>query len=99
MIGYSLPMVIRFRHKGLQLLYEKGDRRRVPSEYVAKLERILARLDEALEPSDMNLPGFRLHPLKGDRTGYWSVDVSGNWRIGFRFEGVHVSDVDLIDYH
>ena len=62
-------MVIRFRHKGLQLLYEKGDRRRVPSEYVAKLERILARLDEALAPSDMDLPGFRLHPLKGDRAG------------------------------
>lgn len=92
-------MVIRFRHKGLQLLYEKGDRRRVTSEYVAKLERILARLDEALEPSDMNLPGFRLHPLKGDRAGYWSVNVSGNWRIVFRFEGVHVSDVNLVDYH
>ena len=92
-------MVIRFRHKGLQLLYEKGGRRRVPSEYVAKLERILARLDEALEPADMDLPGFRLHPLKGDLTGYWSVNVSGNWRIVFRFEGVHVSDVDLIDYH
>ena len=92
-------MVIRFRHKGLQLLYEKGDRRRVPSEYVAKLERILARLDEALEPSDMDLPGFRLHPLKGDRAGYWSVDVYGNWRIVFRFEGSHVSAVDLVDYH
>ena len=92
-------MVIRFRHKGLQLLYEKGDRRRVPSEYVAKLERILARLDEAREPSDMELPGFRLHPLKGALAGHWSVSVSGNWRIVFRFEGVHVSDVNLIDYH
>lgn len=92
-------MVIRFRHKGLQLLYEKRDRRRVPSECAAKLERILARLDEALDPSDMNLPGFRLHPLKGALAGHWSVNVSGNWRIVFRFEGVHVSDVDLIDYH
>ena len=47
----------------------------------------------------MDLPGFRLHPLKGDRAGYWAVDVSGNWRVVFRFEGVHASDVDLVDYH
>ena len=92
-------MILRFRHKGLQSLYEKGERRRPPSEYVAKVERILARLDEAATPSDMDLPGFRLHPLKGDRAGYWAVSISGNWRMVFRFEGVHVSDVDLVDYH
>ncbi len=92
-------MIVGFRHKGLRLLYEKGDRRRVPSAYVAKIERILARLDEATEPAHMALPGFRLHPLKGDRAGFWAVSVSGNWRIVFRFEGVHVRDVDLVDYH
>ena len=92
-------MIVGFRHKGLKLLYEKGDRRRVPSEKVGKVERILARLDEATEPANMDLPGFRLHPLKGDLAGYWSVNVSGNWRIVFRFEGVHACDVDLIDYH
>lgn len=92
-------MILGFRHKGLKLLYEKGDRRRLPSEYADKVERILARLDEATEPGNMDLPGFRLHPLKGDLAGYWSVSVSGNWRIVFRFEGVHARDVDLIDYH
>ena len=92
-------MITRFQHKGLQLLYEKGDRRRVPPAYVAKIERILARLDEATGPKSMDLPGFRLHPLKGNLAGYWSVSVSGSWRIVFRFEGAHVSDVDLVDYH
>ena len=92
-------MIVRFRHKGLQFLYEKGDRRRVPSAYVAKIERILARLDEAVGPTSMDLPGFRLHPLKGNLADFWAVTVSGNWRIIFRFEGVHASDVDLVDYH
>jgi toxin HigB-1 len=92
-------MIVGFRHKGLKLLYEKGDRRRVSAEFADKIERILARLDEATEPGNMNLPGFRLHPLKGDFAGYWSVSVSGNWRIIFRFDGVNARDVDLIDYH
>jgi proteic killer suppression protein len=92
-------MIVGFRHKGLQLLFEKGDRRRVQPKFVGKVERILARLEEASEISDMNLPGFRPHPLKGDLAGYLSVTVSGNWRIIFRFEGGHASDVDLIDYH
>lgn len=92
-------MIVGFRHKGLKLLYEKGERRRVAAEYADKIARILARLDEATEPGNMNLPGFRLHPLKGDFAGFWSVSVSGNWRIIFRFDGVNVCDVDLIDYH
>ena len=92
-------MIAGFRHKGLKLLYEKGDRRRVRPQYAAKVERILARLDEATKAADMDLPGFRLHPLKGGLAGYWSVGVSGNWRVIFRFEGPHARDVDLIDYH
>jgi proteic killer suppression protein len=91
-------MIISFRHKGLKLLYEKGDRR-VSAEHTDKVERILARLDEATVPGHMNLPGFRLHPLKGDFAGHWSVSVSGNWRIVFRFDGVNACDVDLVDYH
>ncbi len=63
------------------------------------MERVLARLDEATEPGDMNLPGFGLHPLKGDLAGHWAVTVSRNWRIVFRFDGRDVRDVDLIDYH
>jgi proteic killer suppression protein len=92
-------MIVSLRHKGLKLLYEKGDRRRVPSEHVDKVERILARLDEATGPGNMDLPGFRLHPLKGDLEGYWSVSVSGNWRVIFRFDGGDACDVDLVDYH
>ena len=92
-------MIVGFRHKGLRRLYELGDRRRVPSEYADKVERILARLDEATEPANMDLPGYRLHPLKGDLAGLWSVSVSGNWRIVFRFDGANACDVDLIDYH
>ena len=97
--GYTSQVIVHFLHKGLQLLYEKGDRRRVSPAHVAKVERILARLDEATGPTGMDLPGFRLHPLKGDLTGYWSVAVSANWRIVFRFEGADARDVDLVDYH
>ncbi|MDX6748559.1 type II toxin-antitoxin system RelE/ParE family toxin [Geminicoccaceae bacterium 1502E] len=71
----------------------------MPSEHAGKLERIIARLDEAVGPQSMDLPGFRLHPLKGDLAGCWSVSVSGNWRVVFRFDGVHACDVDLVDYH
>ena len=92
-------VILAFRHRGLERLFEKGDRRRVSPGQVEKIERILARLDEAAAPGDMNLPGFGLHPLKGDLAGYWAVRVSGNWRIVFRFDGGDVRDVDLIDYH
>lgn len=92
-------MIVGFRHKGLKLLYEKGDRRRVSPKQAGKAERILARLDEAMAPAHMDLPGYRLHPLKGDLAGFWSVSVSGAWRIIFRFDGIHACDVDLIDYH
>ena len=92
-------MIVRFRHKGLRRLYERGDRRFVPAQRVGKIERILARLDVATEPADMNLPGLQLHPLRGDLAGFWAVSVSGNWRIIFRFEAGNVRDVDLVDYH
>lgn len=92
-------MIVGFRHRGLQRLFSMGDRRRVAPQIVGKVERILARLDVATGPTDMNLPGFRLHPLKGDLAGYWAVMVSRNWRIVFRFDGPDVREVDLIDYH
>jgi toxin HigB-1 len=92
--------VIRsFRHKGLRLLFETGDRRKVRADQADKIERILARLDEATVPDHMALPGFRLHPLKGDLAGFWAVSVSGNWRVIFRFDGEDACDVDLLDYH
>ncbi len=92
-------MIQGFRHKGLKLLFENGDRRKVHSQYADKIERILARLEAASEAEDMDLPGFRLHPLKGEYSGFWSVSVSANWRIIFRLKKGHADDVDLIDYH
>ena len=92
-------MIQSFRHKGLERLYEKGDRRRIPPEHVSKVERILARLDVATRPSDMNLPGYRLHPLKAGLAGHWAVSISRNWRLTFRFSAGNAYDVDLLDYH
>jgi toxin HigB-1 len=92
-------MIVSFRHKGLRLLFEKGDRRKVLPNHADKIERVLARLDEAAEIRHMGLPGFRLYPLTGGLAGYWSVTVSGNWRVVFRFAGGHAHDVDLVDYH
>lgn len=92
-------MIAGFRHWGLQRLFVKGDRRRVAPQIVAKVERVLARLDVATGPTDMNLPGFRLHASKGELYSYWSVTVSANWRVVFRIDGLDVRGVDLIDYH
>ena len=89
-------MIRGFRHKGLRLLYEKGERRKLQPEYVEKIERILARLDQASFPGDMDLPGYRLHALKGVLAGTWAVSVSGNWRIIFRFEDGYANHVDLV---
>lgn len=92
-------MILSFRHKGLKLLYEKGERRRLPPEQADKIERMIARLDQARNASEMDLPGWRLHALKGTLEGFWSVTVTGNWRIIFRMEGGDARDVDLVDYH
>lgn len=92
-------MIKSFRHKGLKRLYERGDQRRVHPNLLPKVRTILAHLDEAETIEDLRLPGFRLHPLRGDRKGYWSVSVSGNWRIIFRFERGEAFDVELLDYH
>lgn len=92
-------MIKSFKHKGLKKLFEKDDRRKVPADHREKIKRILGRLNEAIKVQDMGLPGYRLHPLKGDYAGLWSVTVSGNWRIIFRFEDGMAFDVDLVDYH
>ncbi len=83
----------------MRALRERDDRSRVSPNLVPRLRRILFRLQEATHPGSANAPGFRLHPLKGDRAGQWSVRVSGNWRVVFRFEDGEAVDVDLIDYH
>jgi proteic killer suppression protein len=85
--------------QGLETVLREGERKGVPPELADKVARILARLDVAKTPEQMDLPGLKLHPLKGELRGLWSVWVSGNWRIIFRFEGTDVARVDLVDYH
>lgn len=92
-------MIQGFRHKGLRRLFEDGEARGVHAEHVEKVENILAVLKRAARPEDMDLPGFRLHRLKGELKGHWSVTVRANWRVIFRFEDGHARDVDLVDYH
>jgi proteic killer suppression protein len=92
--------VIRsFKHRGLKRLYEDGDSRGIRPDLLDTVEDVLVRLDEAMTPQALNLPGYRLHPLKGDMKGLWSITVRANWRIIFRFQGADVCDVELIDYH
>ena len=89
-----------FRHKGLKRLYDAGERRDIPAALAEKIADVLLAIDEATRPGDVGLfPGWRLHPLKGNLKGFWSVSVSGNWRVVFRFEKGDAFDVDLIDYH
>ena len=88
-----------FKHKGQERFFSKSDYRGIPAQYAARIERLLDRLDAAVKPDDMDLPGYRFHPLKGDRKGTYAVSVSGNWRMTFRFVGEDASDIDLEDYH
>ena len=92
-------MIKSFRHKGLKALYTTGNARGVRADHVARLRRLLNLLDVAIAPGDMDRPGNRLHPLKGELAGYWSVSVSGNWRVIYRFDGNDVELVDYLDYH
>jgi proteic killer suppression protein len=92
-------MIRSIRHKGLRRLYEDDDPRGVTREHIAKLRDILARLDAAGTVADMDLPGFRLHPLKGELKGFWGVTVRANWRVIFRLAEGDTLDVDYVDYH
>jgi proteic killer suppression protein len=92
-------MIRSIRHKGLKRLHEDDDPRGVMADHAGKLRDILARLDAAREIADMDMPGFRLHPLKGELKGFWAVTVRANWRVVFRFAAPDTMDVDYIDYH
>ena len=92
-------MLRTFRHRGLKRLFERGDKSKLRADQVERIEEILSRLDAAAGTKDLNTPGYRLHPLKGDMQGFWSIRVSANWRIVFRFEAGDACDVDLTDYH
>ena len=92
-------MIRSFKHRGLKRLFERDDRSGIRPDLLEDVEDILGRLDQAATPQALNLPGYRLHPLKGVLRGFWSVTVRANWRIVFRFEREDAFDVELIDYH
>jgi proteic killer suppression protein len=92
-------MIRSFRHKGLKHLYDDDDSRGVLAEHAVKLRDILARLDAAQAVEDLDLPGLRLHPLKGELKGRWAVTIRANWRVIFRFADNDALDVDYVDYH
>lgn len=92
-------MITSFKHRGLKRFYESGTTRGIQAAQVVRIRLILGRLDASVNPQDMNLPGLHLHELTGKRKGTWSVRVSGNWRVTFRFDGPDACDVDLEDYH
>jgi proteic killer suppression protein len=92
-------MIRSFKHQGLKRLFQKGDRSKVNADHLARIEDILARLDIAETADFLDLPGYNLHQLRGNLKRFWSVRISGNWRIIFRISDGDVYDVDLVDYH
>lgn len=92
-------MIRSFRHKGLRRFFLSGVRSGIPVEHVQRLARQLRRLDKAMRADDMNMPGWKFHRLRGDRSAQWAIAVSGNWRLVFRFKDGHAYDVDCVDYH
>lgn len=92
-------MIRSFRHKGLERFFLKGTKSGIQAKHASKLRLILGRLNASQSPKDMNLPGLYLHQLGGDRRGTWSVRVSGNWRVTFRFVEGDAEVVDYEDYH
>jgi proteic killer suppression protein len=92
-------MIKSFAHKGLERFFLRGDRAGLSALHLHRLARMLDRLDAVVSATDMNLPGWYLHRLKGARGDTWSVRISGNWRLTFRFHEGHAYDVNLEDYH
>ena len=96
---YIISVIRSFRHKGLRRYYETGSAAGIQSAHRKRLRMQLAALDTAESVDDMNIPGFYLHPLKGRKKRAWSIRVSGNWRLTFRFQEKNVYEVDYEDYH
>ncbi len=92
-------MIKNFKHKGLRDFFEKGSKKGIRADHAKRLRLILARLEFSQSPDDMNLPGFKLHKLSGNFLGYYSVFISGNWRVIFQFENSDALNVDYLDYH
>ncbi|WP_410374374.1 type II toxin-antitoxin system RelE/ParE family toxin [Alloalcanivorax profundimaris] len=96
---YNALMIKSFRHKGLKRFYATGSTSGIQSDHAGKLRMQLAALDTATSVEDMDIPGFRLHPLKGKDKGRWSIRVNGNWRVTFKFQDGNVYILDYEDYH
>ena len=92
-------MIQSFRHKGLRKFFESGSAAGIQIHHARRLRMLLVALDTAQSVEDMNVPGFRLHPLKGSERGRWSVWVNGNWRLTFEFKDGHAYVLDYEDYH
>jgi len=92
-------MIRSFKHKGLARFFQTGSTAGIQAAHAKKLRLILGRLHAAVKPQDMNLPGLRLHELSGNRAGTWAVDISGNWRVTFKFSGNDAEAVHYEDYH
>ena len=92
-------MISSFSHKGLERYYKSGNISGIQPDHAKRLRLILSNLDQAESPTDMDMPGLRLHELKGSRVGIWSVTVSGNWRVTFRFVNRNAKKVNYEDYH
>jgi len=92
-------MIRSFKSRALKWFFERGDESRIRADHRDVVRDILARLNAAFAPEDMDLPGFRLHRLKGEYAGFWAVTVRANWRVIFRFEEGDAVDVDYLDYH
>ena len=92
-------MIQTFKHRGLERFFKTESKAGIQPTHGKRLKLILLRLNHAREPRDMKLPGLKLHALEGDKAGYYSVWVNGNWRVVFRFDGEHVTSVDYVDYH
>ena len=92
-------MILDFRDKRLEDFLKLGKTKGLNAAHIKKLRFILAALDEASSPDDLQMPGFRLHPLIENLKGYWAITVAANWRVIFQFKGNDVTYVDLVDYH
>lgn len=98
-ISYTVSVIKDFKHKGLEKFFLTGSKVGIQAAHASKLRLILGRLNASTSPRDMNLPGLYLHELKGDRQRTWSVRVSGNWRVTFRFDGPDATVVNYEDCH
>lgn len=96
---YDMRMIRSFKSRALKSFFTRGEMERIAPAHRDTVKDILARLNAAASPNDMDMPGFFLHRLKGDHAGFWAVTVRANWRVIFRFEDGEPADVDYLDYH